>query len=394
MLFVGLALYGDTHHIPDIVSAVLELAAAFTMAEHASPDHMQKRPDHMQERADTNIRILSSEPQDGLSTVSTHLTTDTLVLKIVESLRSQLVKSTPSVRNGLEMKHILLLLVKDFHDLCERMAFEKTQWLQKIQETIGQEGSTPKTVREQTGRIIVEKLHAAPWGHVQRPEQDRSDTVRTILAMYKAMVEFINTLTAGLEQKAEQGVDLKKYDVEEMQSEGEEEQTDKTPPDTTRPAAPKIIIHPPKRTLKSNSSSPPPSTRAAKASLLSRSKSVIRGSGNFNHGLLTTWTIAEWVHLLSIFQANPTEMDKDIAQMHNDGYWVPKGRDVKRSTDSVRQQYKKLMGKGAKAQTIRNIPEKIAELEGGKVKSMDIGVEEDVEHADEQKGWQGDEEED
>ncbi|KAF2163666.1 hypothetical protein M409DRAFT_25854 [Zasmidium cellare ATCC 36951] len=312
-------------------------------------------PDHMQQSADTTNDMFPPGLEDGLSVTSSFPTKDPLVLGLVEALHSLLSGYLSSIRATLEMKHILLLLIKTFHDLCEQMAFEKDAWLQEIRETVDQQGSSPKTTREQTGAIIADKIKAAPWGLTKRPDQSRSDTAHTILAIYKAVVVFVKALEAGLEQRAQQGFDLKKYDVEEMQSEEEEEEEDDAQAAHMVAKVPKIIIHPPK---------PPKSDTASPPAPSSSRKTPGKGSGNYNHGMFTVWTIAEWVHLLKLYWENPTLMGKQMAQMHNDGYWVPKGRTVKRSTDSVRQQYKKLMGKGTKEETIGKIPEKIRELEG------------------------------
>ncbi|KAK4504006.1 hypothetical protein PRZ48_004921 [Zasmidium cellare] len=286
---------------------------------------------------------------DGLSISSTVPTNDPLVLGLASALRSHLDASS-SLRDTMEMKHVLLLLVKSFHNLCQMMAYEKKEWIGRIREVVGQEGGMPNSTREHTGAIIISKIEAAPWGLVKRPGQARSDTAHTILAVYKAMVVLVQALEEGLRQKAEQGVDLKKYEVEEMLSDEDEDEPTAPPPTAAR-KIPRIIIHPPKP--------PKPTTASPAPSTTTRGP----GSGNHNHGMFTVWTIAEWCHLLRTFQNNPTALGKEIAQMHNDNYWVPKGRTVKRSTDAVRQQYKRLIGGGPKDSTIGKVGEKIKELE-------------------------------
>lgn len=299
-----------------------------------------------------------SDLEDGLSVASSFPSLDTLVCEIVEALRVQLCEFQPSVRNGMEMKHVLLLLVKTFRDLCNSMTFEKEEWLAKMRETVDQIGNLPETVREHTGHAIIRKFEAAPWNLEKRSGQSRSDTAHTILAIYAGIVHFVRTLEAELGRKAQEGVDPKQYDVEEMQFE-EEKEKDADPPLAKGkfPNVPKIKIHPPR----------PPKPSAPGTKIIPPSKkrkSTGTGPGNYNHGLFTPWTVAEWIHLLKLYQRNSKEIAKEIAKKHNESFWASKGRAVQRSTDSVRQQYKKMMGAGTRDETMSKVAAKITELEG------------------------------
>lgn len=303
-------------------------------------------------------RVLTSPSQhllSDLSVSSSLLSSDGLVLGIVAALEVKLGESRESVAGMMEMKHVLLLLIKKFHDLCEVMVYQKDSWLAKVRETVSPAGSSSGTVREATGQVIISAIEAAPWGLQKQPNQTRSDTAHTILATYKGMANFIKTLETELQKKADRGVDLKQYQVEEMQSDDDEDTALSIPTKNFTAAVPTLAIKPPAATIQATN--PPP------AATNDQSTGKKAKSGNYRHGMLTNWNNAEWLHMLRLYRDNPTESAKVIAQKHNAGYWATQGRTLERTPEGIRQQYKKLLGPGNKDETRARLAGKITEME-------------------------------
>lgn len=252
---------------------------------------------------------------------------EALAGEVYDALR-KILGPAPSIREALEVKWILLLVISKMRELGDPAIIEKDTWVEEILAETGSEGG----LREESGETIAKFIETAPWGLQKQDAASSLDTVRSVNAVSDGVVAFTRQLAAELKKAEEMGVVLAEFDVEEAGSGGEEDE-------------------------ENEEMSPVPAKSNGKAK---KPKATIGkpGPGNHGHPKPIIWTTPEHIGLLELYQANPnrkTVSHPRIAELHNARFWPKVGEG--RTPASVSQQYLRLVN-----HDVLRIPGKLVEL--------------------------------
>lgn len=261
---------------------------------------------------------------------------------VYDALRT-LLGPRPSLRQALEVRWTLLLIISKMRALGQPATTDKYTWMEDIYEI----AETEEGLRQQTGVMIANFFDNASWGLQKLPNASSCNTVSSVNAIHAGVVLFTRQLAAELKLVEDQGLVLKDYDVEEASVEEDDTEEDETSAATTpqsnrksRPRQGKAVA---------SESSTKPRSRPSQSTV---------GHGNHAHGRAMPWTTAEYIGLLELYRDNPDRKlvsHSQIAILHNARFWPKLGEG--RTSASVSQQYLKLV-----RHDVALVPAKLTEL--------------------------------
>ncbi|CZT25820.1 uncharacterized protein RCC_11489 [Ramularia collo-cygni] len=252
----------------------------------------------------------------------------------------------PTLRQALEMRWILLLIIDTMRKLGDPAATDKDTWIEDISD-LGEHGGG---LRQATAEMIAAFFKNAPWGLHRQAPASSFEMVLTVNGIHAGVGEFSRRLAAELKQAEGRGVNLGMYDVGEAGSD-----TEGADDEMESEQRPTVTARKPKQQESAAS-------KVSSAVQKRRKKQInkhVAGSGNHEHGRAIPWTTPEHMGLLELYRDNPdrkTVSHPRIAELHNARFWPKLGEG--RTQAAVSQQYLKLV-----QHDLARIPAKLAELQ-------------------------------
>ncbi|SMR50677.1 unnamed protein product [Zymoseptoria tritici ST99CH_1E4] len=267
----------------------------------------------------------------------------TFIRKQVQAKLKKSLYHPCQIRDFMEMRWTLLLLITLFRTMAAERVTDKDTWVRRILETAGTE-ATDGAVRVRTGRIVADIVATSQWGLQRTTSTELHDVDLTIDAIFAGVVQWTREVNRLLDQKVSLA-DQKKYNVEEAcSSSEEEEESDNEPIENYEPSDKENQLP-----TSNNSNSP-------------HSRNKNKNSKDKKTPNICYWTREETIALLKQYRDAPLDVHgrpathQQVADWHNED-WFPDGAH-KRTKVALQQQLKALVRSD---RTL--IPAKIKELE-------------------------------
>jgi hypothetical protein len=127
------------------------------------------------------------------------------------------------IRDFLQMRWTLLLLITLFRTLAAQKLTDRDTWVCHILSTAGTE-ATDNKIRVRTGRMVASIVANSPWDLYPSAGKSVCDADLTINAVFEGIVEWTREINASL--RCVSAEDRKKYDVDEAWSSDEDDEVE------------------------------------------------------------------------------------------------------------------------------------------------------------------------